>query len=430
MRRGPKLTRSLHRDPWARIFQVAKIALVTAFLLSFTACSRESKDSEPTVSVQVAPVARKPVQQIVQAEAVLYPLNQSALVPKISAPVRKFYVNRGNKVRRGQLLAVLENRDLAAAAVENQGAYEQAEAAYSTTTAASLPEEIQKAELDAKAAKTNLDAEQKVYDNRVMLFNQGALPRKELDASTVALTQARNQYEISEKHLNSLQAIGKQNEMKSATGQLTSAKGKYEGAQAQLAYSEIRSPIDGVVTDRPLYPGELAAAGTPLITVMDLSQVIAKAHIPQQQAALLKIGDAASLQSADSPQAVHGKVTVVSPALDPNSTTVEVWVQAPNPGQQLKPGTSVQISVVSQSLPDALVIPSSALLTTPEGASTVMVLGSDGRSHQRTVKVGVRQGDEVQITEGLNAGETVITAGAYGLPDNTKVQVENPKAGG
>lgn len=120
----------------------------------------------------------------------------------------------------------------------------------------------------------------------------------------------------------------------------------------------------------------------------------------------------------------------MSPALDPNSTTVEVWVQAPNSSQQLKPGTSVQISVVAQSLPDALVIPSSALLTTPEGASTVMVLGSDGRAHQRTVKVGVRQGDEVQITEGLNAGESVITAGAYGLPDNTKVQVENAKAGG
>jgi multidrug efflux pump subunit AcrA (membrane-fusion protein) len=367
---------------------------------------------------------------VVKAEAVLYPLNQSAIVPKISAPVRKFYVNRGSKVHRGQLLAVLENRDLAAAAVENQGAYEQAEATYSTTTAASLPEEIQKAELDAKAAKANLDAQQKVYDSRLLLFNQGALPRKELDASAVALTEARNQFEIAEKHLNSLQAVGKQNEMKSATGQLTSAKGKYEGAQAQLSYSEIRSPINGVITDRPLYPGEMATAGTPLITVMDLSQVIAKAHIPQPQAALLKAGDPASLTSPDSPEAVTGRVTVVSPALDPNSTTVEVWVQAPNPGEQLKPGSSVQVSVVAKSLADALVIPSSALLTTTEGETTVMVLGADGRAHQRTVKTGVRQDDEAQITDGLNPGDRVITTGAYGLPDNTRVQVENAKAGG
>ncbi len=73
-------------------------------------------------------------------------------------------------------------------------------------------------------------------------------------------------------------AIGKPQGEKSATGQLTSAKGKFEGAAAQLSYTEIRSPIDGVVTDRPLYPGETPTAGTALLTIMDTSSVIAKAH--------------------------------------------------------------------------------------------------------------------------------------------------------
>ena len=414
-----------------RILNLALFTFILAVpsLVLLSGCSHNTKAAEPVVTVQTTQVARKAIQEVVQAEGILYPLNQSALVPKISAPVRKFYVNRGSKVHRGQLLAVLENRDLAAAAVDNQGTYEQAQAAYSTTTAASLPEEIQKAELDVKAAKANLDAAQKIYDSRVLLFKQGALPRKELDASEVALTQARNQYEISLQHLNSLQAVGKQNTIKSATGQLTSAKGKYEGAQAQLFYSEIRSPMNGVVTDRPLYPGEMATAGTPLITVMDLSQVIAKAHIPQDQAALLKVGDPALLRSPDVPKPVNGKVSLVSPALDPNSTTVEIWLQAPNANQQLKPGTSVKLTIVARSIPDALVIPASALLTTPDGATTVMVLGSDGRAHQHTVKTGVRQGDEVQVTDGLKADDTVITSGAYGLPDNTKIRLENAAGG-
>ncbi len=409
------------------IVSTSILAVAMAFLFFLAACSHDPKEAEPTVTVQVAPVARKPIQEVVQAEAVLFPLHQATLVPKISAPVHKFYVNRGSKVKQGQLLAVLENRDLAAAAAENRGAYEQAEAAYSTTTSASLPEEVQKAELDVKAAKANLDAEQKVYDSRVMLFNQGALPRKELDASAVTLTQARNQYDIAEKHLNSLLAVGKQNEMKSAAGQLTSAKGKYQGAEAQLSYSEIRSPINGVVTDRPLYPGEMAAAGTPLMTIMDTSQVIAKAHIPQAQAALLKAGDNATLKSPGAE--FNGRVTLVSPALDPNSTTVEVWVQAPNPDRKLMPGTSVQVSVLAKSVPDALVIPASALLTTPQGATSVMVAGSDGRAHERDVKVGIREGNEAQITEGLKPGENVVTGGAYGLPDNTKIQVEAAKGG-
>src|SRR5207302_11373494 len=146
-------------------------------------------------------------------------------------------------------------------------------------------------------------------------FKQGALPRKELHQSTVDLTNARNQYELAQRHLNSLLAVGKQQELKSATGQLTAAKGKYEGAAAQLSYSEIRSPINGMVTDRPLYPGEMAAAGTPLITVMDVSQVIARSHIPQDRAAPLKVGDKATITIPGVETPVDGRGPIGSPEL-------------------------------------------------------------------------------------------------------------------
>jgi HlyD family secretion protein len=220
-----------------------------------------------------------------------------------------------------------------------------------------------------------------------------------------------------------LMATGKQQALKSAAGQLESAKGKYMGAEAQMSYSQIRSPIDGVVTDRPLYPGEMAAAGTPIVTVMDISQVIAKAHIPQPEAALLKVGDKATITVPGQTDPVDARVTVVSPALDPNSTTVEIWVQAKNPDQRLKPGTSVQVSMVAQTIQDAVVIPAAALLTGQEGTTSVMLVGADNRAHQKTVSVGIRQGDQFQITEGLQPGDRVIASGAYGLPDNTQVTV-------
>jgi len=347
-------------------------------------------------------------------------------VPKISAPIQSIRVKRGSKVHAGELLAVLENRDLTAAAQESKGAYEQAQAAYATTTAASLPEEIQKAQFDAQTSKQALEAEEKVHQSRVQLFQQGALPRKDLDASAVALAQARSQYEIAQKHLDALLAIGKQQELKAAAGQLTAAEGRYRGAEAQLSYSEIRSPIDGVVTDRPLYPGEMAAAGTPLVTVMDLSQVIAKAHIPQAEAALLKVGDKATMTVPGVDEPVEGKVTVVSPALDPNSTTVEIWVQAKNPEHVLKPGTSVQLSLLAQTVPNALVVPAASVVSAPDGTPAVMVVGSDGRAHLKAVKTGVRHEDEVQIVDGLQASDRVITTGAYGLPDNTRIKIGAP----
>jgi multidrug efflux pump subunit AcrA (membrane-fusion protein) len=398
--------------------------------LLFAGCSSESGEKEAAVPVEAVSVEKTSIRRLITAEAVLYPLQQAALTPKVSAPVKKFYVKRGSRVHRGELLAVLENRDLAAAAEDSKGSYDQAQAVYETTTTTGLPEEIQKATLDAQAAQQLFEAQQKIYNSRQELYQQGAMPRKDLDQAGVDLTNARNQHEIAQKHLDALLARGKQQELRAAAGQLESAKGKYLGAAAQLEYSEIRSPMDGVVTDRPLYPGEMAAAGTALVTVMDISRMVARTHIPQPDAALLKIGDGASLTVPGEDQPINGQVTLVSPALDPNSTTVEVWVELKNPDGQLKPGTSGQLAMIAQTVPDALVIPAAGLLTAQDGSTTVMVAGTDGRAHQTTVRVGIRQGEKVQIVEGLKVGDRVVGTGAYGLPDNARITaekaVENP----
>jgi HlyD family secretion protein len=234
-----------------------------------TSCSRGEKEPEPEVAVQAVRAEKQPIRQVIRTDAILFPKNQAAITPKVIAPVKTFYVNRGSRVHAGQLLAVLENRDLAAAEVETKGSYQQAEANFGIETTSALPEEWQKAEYDLKAAKENYDAEQKIYDSRKKLYQEGALPRKDYDQSLVALTQAKSQYEIASMHMEALQAAGKKQQLKSAEGQLTSAKGKYDGAAAQLGYSEVRSPIDGVVTDRPTYPGETPPPGTPLLTLMD-----------------------------------------------------------------------------------------------------------------------------------------------------------------
>src|SRR5271165_2423098 len=395
-----------------------------AGLLMLGSCSSDKGGKEPIVSVQVAPVEKATIQHTITTQAILFPRQQAAIVPKISAPVQKFLVKRGSSVHEGELLAVLENRDLTAAAQDTKGAYDQQRAAYETTTRSGLPQEIQKAEADVQQARQALDAQEKVFQSRQQLFDQGALPRKELDQSRVDITQARNQYAIAKKHVDYLVAKGKEQELKAAAGQLESAKGKYLGAQAQLSYSEIRSPIDGFITDRPLYPGEMAAAGTPLLTVMDLSSVIAKAHIPQSEAAYLKVGNEGTITVPGVEHPINGKVTVVSPALDPNSTTVEVWLEAKNPKHELKPGTSIQLSLTAQTIKDALVVPANAILTAPDGTSSVMVAGSDGRAHQTPVELGIRNGDDVQITEGVTENDKVISSGAYGLPDKTKIQIQ------
>ena len=363
--------------------------------------------------MQVAAAENGPIQSVVTADATLYPRDQAAIVPKVSAPVKKFYVDRGSKVHAGQLLAELENQDLAGALTENQGGYQQAEANYQTA--------VQSALQNLKLAKQQLDAQQKVYDSREALLKQGAVSAKDVEDARISLTQAQNQYDLAQK----------QYDLKAAEGQLTAAKGKSANAEAQLSYTKITSPIDGVVTDRPVYPGETPPSGSPILTVMDLSQVVARAHVSQQEAAQLNVGDAATISSPGQTADVPGKVTLVSPALDPNSTTVEVWVQAANPGERLRPGSSVRVAIVAKTVPHAIVIPAAALLTDTDGTTSVIVLDSADKPQQQKVKVGIRNGDDVQITDGVKAGDRVVTAGAFELnsedPDvlaKTKVQVQ------
>jgi multidrug efflux pump subunit AcrA (membrane-fusion protein) len=147
-------------------------------LLFLPACSSNSTEKEAAVPVQVVTVKKETLRRTVTAEAVLFPVQQAAITPKISAPVKAFYITRGSKVRKGQLLAVLEHNDLAAAAQENKGSYDEAQAAYETTTASALPQEVQKAQLDAQAAKQLLSAQQKIFSSRQELLQQAQYPAR------------------------------------------------------------------------------------------------------------------------------------------------------------------------------------------------------------------------------------------------------------
>jgi len=410
----------------SRCRAAAFFTAIAAILCIATGCSKDEKEKEPVVSVQTTPAQRAPISQVISAEAVVYPLEQATVAPKISSTIKKFYVQRGARVKKGQLLAELENKDLSAAAESTKGDFEQADANYVTTVDASLPQQIQKAQLDAVAAKSNFEAQQKVYESRKELFQQGAIPRKDLDSAEVAFLQARSQNEQAQKQLADLQRVGKEQTLKSVQGSRASAEGRMRGAEALLSYSRITSPIDGVVTDRPLFEGDLATANQPLLTVMNTSRLIAKAHIAQSEAAVLKVGNPAELKIPALEGPVKGRVSLVSPALDPGSTTIEVWVEASKPDPALKPGMTVQLSMTAKTVKDALVVPTPAIYKNPEGTDYVLLVGSDGHARLKTVQVGVRNAEFTQIVSGVAAGDPVISSGGYGLPDNTQVKIETP----
>jgi|SRR5579871_531119 len=404
------------------------LCFVMVGLAVFVGCGKKAseKESEAVAPVQVAAVKLDTIRRIVSADAVLFPVNQASVTPKVSAPVRKFYINRGDHVKQGQLLAVLENRDLSATALESKGLYEQAAANYRATSSATLPVQITTAQANLQAAKEGLDAAKKLLESRQQLFQQNALARRQVDEAAVAYAQAKSQFDTAQEQLKTLQSVGKEEQIKAAKAQADAAEAHYHVAEAQLGYTEIHSPITGVITERAVWEGEMASAGTPLLTVMDVSRIVARGNVPQDQATQLKVGDDATITPADGSGDVPGKVIVVSPAVDPNTTTIQVWVEALNPKERLRPGASARVSLIASKIQNALVVPPSALLPTAEGETVVMVVGSDSLAHEKKIEIGVREPDKVQILSGVAAGEQVITIGGVGLEDKAKVAIQKP----
>ena len=394
-----------------------------AVLLLLSGCKTKEDAVTPQVSVQLAPVTVGSISQTIETDAVLTPLAMAAIQPKVTSPVEHFLVQRGDRVHAGQLLLTLENKDLAAAAQDNEGAYKAAQANYETSMKSTLPEDFARAGFDLKQAQADYNLNQSIVAAREKLFQQGAIPGRDLDLARNALLQSKATLDLAQAHYKALETATHEAAIQAARGELQSASGRYQNAKAMLSYTEIRSPIDGFVTDRPLFDGETAQAGTPVITVMDTHALIAKVHIAQADASSLSLGSQATLRVPGLSDLYPAKVVLISPALDAGSSTIEIWVRAENPHQTLKAGTPVHVSITGRTVDHATILPLEALQTAQDGSHFVMLVSPKNTAVRNAVTVGILNAQQVQILSGLPANARVISVGSYALDPDTPVTI-------
>jgi RND family efflux transporter MFP subunit len=162
---------------------------------------------------------------------------------------------------------------------------------------------------------------------------------------------------------------------------------------------------------------------------MDTSALIAKLHIAQTAAQHLTVGASATVAVPGVAEPVPAKVSLISPALDSGSTTVEVWLRVENSKGVFKVGTPVHATITGRSVTNAMTIPAMAVQTASDGLTkSVMLIAADGVARKHPVTIGIQSGDSVQILSGLTTADMVITTGSYALDDGTKVKVGPPPA--
>lgn len=367
----------------------------TLFLASFlmAACHRGSgNDPAPTVvSVRVANAEIGAIAQPIEVVGTIAASREATLSSKINAQIARMPLLTNRAVHAGDVLAVLESRDLGAQRSESK-------AALATAKDAIAP------------AEAALENARRTYERRKDLYARGGISKKELESSQLDVANAAGA-------------------LKMANSRVAEALNRSASADAQLGYSEIRAPFDGIVTEQFLHEGDFAASGNRLLTIADGSNVIVKAPLSDEAATHVHAGDSATIQPDDLPgTTLRARVSLVARAADPQNRSVEVWIALPNRDGRLRPNGSARVTIASSAVAGAVIVPTQAITLDATNANrgTVMIVDANSIAHEVHVTTGLHDQSRTQITAGLRGGETVVVDGNYGLPDGTKVTVAAP----
>jgi multidrug efflux pump subunit AcrA (membrane-fusion protein) len=410
---------------------VAALVVVLVLLLTKKKPAAE-EEAEVVVSVHVAKAERDAIAAEVTALGSIVARHEATVSSKIAGQIKQMSLLKNKAVREGDILATLETRDIQSQRAEAAASVQEARVNLDNMISGTIPQTRAQDEKAVRDARANVENARAVYERRLKLFEQGGISKKDVEASQLALTTAENDQRLAEAtqrlHATTMNA----NDRAVGEARLKQAQERLAGLDNQLSYATIRAPFSGVITDQFQFQGEYAAPGAKLFTIGDVSEVIVKAPVADTVAGQIKAGDSARVLPQDlAGEELVGIISLVSKSSDPQSRTVEVWVNLRNDGGRLRANTAAKIVVATQSASAVIVVPTAAvtLEATNANSGTVMVIDDQSIAHETKVTVGIRTKDKIEITSGLKGGETVVIEGNYALPDGAKVEVSEDEEG-
>ena len=368
--------------------------------------------------VEVVPVIQGLIEEKIIRTGDIVPESQVTIYSKVQGWVEKINVREGDRVKAGQVLATLDTREAEAAVAQAKASLEAAAARLKQVKATS-EEAIQS---QVQQTKANLELAESDLKRARELHQKNFIARQQLDEARTKYNVAKATYDLA---LNNLRQRTWENDIALAEAQVRQAKATLDLTQVQLANLIILSPMNGGVTTRYVDPGTMAKDTTPILTLMDLSQVKMVVNVIEREFVHLQKGQAVKVTVTAFPnRTFQGRISIITPALELQSRTAEIQISIPNPGYILNPGMFGRAEILLRSTPGALVIPIQALVN--EGDRDFVYIFKDGNAHRRVIRKGLVQDTQVEVMQGLKIGEQVITAGQAFLKDGMPVRLPAP----
>ena len=381
----------------------------------------------------------------------VHAFEHAELYAKVSGYLTNQTVDIGDVVKRGQLLAEIDDPEVHKAVDQARAALDQAKAKVQVAeamvdTAQALRDAAQAAvaqlAAEVKTTEYTHDYREKAYARIGGLVQAGATERKLLDEQKDQLDSSSSAVEVSKAAVLSAKAqlMAKQAMIRQAQADLAEARAKVEVAEADLGrakvvadYTKITSPYDGVVTRRAFHRGDFvrsAAEGTvaSILSVARVDKMRVVFPIPDRYVRLLDKGDEASVVVNALPgREFKGAVSRSALSEDPESRNMRTEMDLENPDGVLHEGMYGDVTVLlQQATPGSVTIPSACLVSQAGGGAGAVHVVEGGKARRRDVKVGIDNGTTVEVVEGLKPGDQVVLRASGAIGDGTDVRVETP----
>jgi RND family efflux transporter MFP subunit len=430
--------------------QLAPTALIV-MLLGTSSCLHGTHELEPNehgekpVAVEAEPVREMRMEQILRSIGTTSPLpsNRVIVAPAVEGIVAEILVDEGDEVKAGQPIVRVDDRLAQRELAERKAARAELEAQATLLKAPPRPEEQHVADMEVERARVAEELAQTVVDRLIPLNRRKEISDQQLFEAQQKQRDAKLARQVAEGHRTVLMLGPKAEAVAEVEAKIARADAAIMSAETRLAYFTLTSPRPGYVEKINCHPGQLLAVGTVAAEVLDWSQVRITVGVPARDAALLRNGqearilddhdalDAASHEAAgheEEEEPLVGKIVFIGAEATSETGTVPVHVHVSNHDQRLRLHTVVALEIVVNVVPDALVVPESAVVELEEGPTIAIV--HEGKAEILHPKVGLRQHGLIQVIDDeLHAGDLVITRGGYNLPEDTPLKVVSEEKG-
>jgi HlyD family secretion protein len=429
--------RSDEPSPWAVRWIVAGVAIFALLGLARFIYGKMNAATEVEI-VRVhaaAPVANGGGAVILNATGYIIAAHKIELASKVVGKVSSISVEKGDRVKAGQVLVRLEDDEYRARMLESQGQLATLKARLAQAEHGSRPEEIAKAKADVEQAIADRENARVTLDRARGLVQDRVMAKQTLDDAQARYEGAAAKVASLERALDLVRLGPRQEEIDALRAQVSQAQGTLNYAQVQLDNTVIRAPIDGTILERNVERGEFVTTGFVgdkgakgyVVSIADLHDLEVELDINQNDFGKLSATEAGMVTTDAYPDRKYqGVIHEISPEANRQKATVQVKVKVLNPDSYLRPEMNASVAFYSNEKPGEGQAESKPIVTVPASAirenGVFVVVG--GKAVRRSVKVAGTTAQGVQVTEGLIGGEDIVSNPPSDLKDGQKVRAK------